>query len=322
MTEDYFERFFTGDPLAASRLMSIIERGGAEAEKALDRLFPKVGRSYRIGITGPTGSGKSTLINGLILEYRRRGITVGVVAEDPTSPFSGGAILGDRIRMQGGSGDEGVFIRSIASRGSETGLSACATELADVLDAFGKDVILLETIGVGQLEYKIRLTAYTTVVVLTPDAGDEVQGLKSGIMEIGDIFVVNKADRPDSERFAQELASMLELRRSEPGWKPPVLPVVATKGDGVMSLMETIQSHRAFLEENGKLESKWVESLKNRITMATEEKLKENFWENQYTKERLDSAFVDVKAGRKSPYAAARDLLSSIAIKKSVRRRK
>lgn len=314
MTNDYYKQFFSGSSLAASRLMTIVERGGERAEETLDRIFPNVGRSYRVGITGLTGAGKSTLISGLIAEYRKKNLTVGVIAEDPTSPFTGGAILGDRIRMQERGGDEGVFIRSIASRGSETGLSACATELADILDAFGRDIILLETIGVGQLEYKIRFSAFTTVVVLTPDAGDDVQGLKSGIMEIGEIFVVNKADRPKSENFVEELKSMLDLRYSGKGWTPPVLRSVATKAEGIGNILEAIEAHRSFIEKNGELENKRIEGFKNRIQMVVEEKLKEYFWENRYIRERFETIFEDVKAGSKSPYQAARELTSHLTI--------
>jgi LAO/AO transport system kinase len=314
MVHDYYKKFLEGDGLAASRLMTEVERGGKQAEDTLDKIFPNVGRAYRVGITGLTGAGKSTLINGRIAGYRKRNLSVGVIAEDPTSPFTGGAILGDRIRMQERAGDEGVFIRSIASRGSETGLSACATELADILDAFGRDIILLETIGVGQLEYKIRFSAYTTVVVLTPDAGDDVQGLKSGIMEIGEIFVVNKADRPKSESFAEELRSMIDLRHNGEGWAPPVLLSVATKEEGIEDILEAIASHRSYLENNGDLENKRIEGLKNRIHMAVEEKLKKYFWGNPHIIEKFDAIFADVKSGNKSPYQAARELTSHVTI--------
>jgi LAO/AO transport system kinase len=314
MTNDYYKQFFSGNALAASRLMTFVERGGERAEKTLDTVFPKIGRSYRVGITGLTGAGKSTLINGLIAEYRKRNLTVGVIAEDPTSPFTGGAILGDRIRMQERGGDEGVFIRSIASRGSETGLSTCATELADILDAFGRDVILLETIGVGQLEYKIRFSAFTTVVVLTPDAGDDVQGLKSGIMEIGEVFVVNKSDRPKSANFAEELKSMLDLRYNGKEWIPPVLMSVANRDEGIEDVLKAIESHRSYIERTGELEQKRIEGYKNRIHMVVEEKLKEYFWRNNYIQDRFDAIFEQVKEGTKSPYQAARELTSHVTI--------
>lgn len=316
MHDVYLEKFFSGEPLAAARLMSIVERGGEEAESVLDALFPRTGRAYRIGITGLFGAGKSTLANQLIRHYRKQHFTVGVVAEDPTSPFSGGALLGDRVRMIDSYGDPGVFIRSIASRGSETGFSEKATELADVLDAFGRDIVLLETIGIGQLEYKIHFSAHTTVIVLTPDAGDEVQCLKSGLMEIGDVFVVNKTDRPGGGEYAEELRSIIELRSGGDGWRPRVVTTVGTTGEGVDDLAEAISGHRLFLQANGLMEQKRVESLRNRMTMLTEEKLKEFFWENEYIKGRLDVALDGVVAGRISPYRAAAEIVKAFKIEK------
>jgi len=311
MQSKYLDGFYRGEILAASRLMSIVECGGPEAEAILDTLFAKVGRSYKIGVTGLTGSGKSTLVNQLTRRFRQRGATVGVVAEDPTSPFTGGAILGDRVRMTDSSGDEGVFIRSIASRGSETGLSTSAMELADVLDAFGRDIIFLETIGIGQLEHKIRYSGHTTVVVLTPDAGDDVQGMKSGLMEIGDIFVVNKADRKHAERYAADLRSILELTMAERDWLPPVVAAVATKDEGIDDLLDAIDRHRAFLEEGDRMAEKRIESLRNRITMVVEDKLKEQFWKNDHTIKTLDKMVGEVASGKKSPYRAARELIST-----------
>jgi LAO/AO transport system kinase len=273
-----------------------------------------VGRAYRIGITGLTGAGKSTLVNELTKRYRSDGLTVGVVAEDPTSPFSGGAILGDRVRMQETGGDDGVFIRSIASRGSETGLSACASELADVLDAFGRDIIFLETIGIGQLEYKIRFSAQTTAVVLTPDAGDDVQSLKSGLMEVGDVFVVNKADRTHAARFADDLSSMLELR-SEPGkWLAPVVRTVGIRGEGIDDLVGAIAAHRAYLAEDDRMEQHRIASLHNRLAMVAEEKLKEIFWRNAYIKQKVDVIMNEVVSGKKSPYQAASEITAPFKI--------
>ncbi|MBI4720364.1 MAG: methylmalonyl Co-A mutase-associated GTPase MeaB [Chitinivibrionia bacterium] len=316
MHEQYMERFFSGDPLAASRLMSIVERGAEEGEAVLDAIFPKVGRAYRIGVTGLTGAGKSSLINKLSCSYRREVERVGVVAVDPTSPFSGGALLGDRIRMSDARGDAGIFIRSVASRGSETGLSACANELADVLDAFGSDVIFLETIGVGQLEYKVRFSVHTTLVVLVPEAGDDIQSLKSGLMEIGDVFIVNKADRAHGDRYADDLRSMLELRRPAQGWRPLVVPTVAVKGGGIPELVDAIGRHKSFLERNGGIEQKRIEALRNRIAMVAEEKLKDLFWNDRRIAQALDALFPEVLNGAKSPYQAARELVAALSIGK------
>lgn len=313
MQTQYLDQFYRGDVLAASRLMTAVERGGDEAEAILNTLFPKVGRSYRIGVTGLTGAGKSTLVNEMTQRFRSRDLTVGVVAEDPTSPFSGGAILGDRVRMQDATGDDGVFIRSIASRGSETGLSACATELADVLDAFGRDIIFLETIGIGQLEYKIRYSGHTTAVVLTPDAGDDVQSLKSGLMEIGDVFVVNKADRTHAKRYADDLRSMLQLTSARRDWLPPVISTIASRGEGIGELMEAVDGHRAYLNEGDRFEQKRVESLENRITMVVEEKIKVLFWQNDCTRKERDRILAEVVSGKKSPYQAANEIIANRA---------
>jgi LAO/AO transport system kinase len=314
MTDTIFEEFLAGDFLAASRLMSRVERGGAEAEVVLARLFPRMGRAYRVGITGGTGSGKSTLIDGLTRRYRAKGLTIGVVAEDPTSPFSGGAILGDRIRMTGAAGDPGVFIRSIASRGSETGFSVLADELADVLDAFDRDLILLETIGVGQLEYKIRFSAFTTVVVFTPEGGDEVQTLKSGLMEIGDIFVVNKADRPNAGRFVADLRTTLDYRYRGAEWSPPVVSAVATSGEGVDELVGAIEAHRRGLEKKDLLEERRREGLRSRMRRLAEEKISSLFWGNSYIEKRFDGIFKRVVSEGLSPYEAAALLVESLRI--------
>jgi LAO/AO transport system kinase len=314
MTDTDFDKFLQGDVLVAARMMSRVERGGPEAEAILDRLFPHMGGAYRVGITGGTGSGKSTLIDALVRRYRSGGLTIGVVAEDPTSPFSGGAVLGDRIRMTSAAGDPGVFIRSIASRGSETGFSVLADELADVLDAFGRNLILLETIGVGQLEYKIRFSAFTTVVVFTPEAGDDVQGLKSGLMEIGDIFVVNKADRPRAGQFAADLRAALDFRYHDADWSPPVISTVARGGAGVNLLEEAIAAHRRHLESAGALEKRWREGLKNRIRYLAEDKIGAQFWGNPYIQTRFDGIVNQVVSNGLSPYEAANRLVESLRI--------
>lgn len=312
MTQDYFDRFFAGEILAASRLMSIVEVGGEAGEAVLNRLFPEVGRAYRIGVTGFTGAGKSTLVDAVSRRYRDAEKSVGVIAEDPSSPFTGGAILGDRVRMQQAS-DDGVFIRSIASRGSETGLSVCATELADVLDAFGRDVIFLETIGIGQLEYRIRHMAHTTCVVLTPDAGDDVQSLKSGLMEVGEVFVVNKADRENARRYADDLRSMLELRQRA-DWLPPVVETVGTREEGIGELYGAIERHREYLSQDGRLEEKRVESLRDRVMLVADERLRELVWGDGTIRKKLDRIVASVVAGKKSPYEAAREILEPLAI--------
>ena len=311
MLADYYKRFDAGEVLAASRLMSVVERGGEDAALVLDRLFPRVGRSRRIGLTGGTGSGKSTLVDRLIERFRADNSSVGVVAEDPTSPFTGGAILGDRVRMNQAIGDDGVFVRSVASRGSETGFSVLADELADVLDAFGRDVILLETIGVGQLEHRIRSSTDTTVVVFTPEAGDEVQSLKSGLMEIGDVFVVNKSDRPQADRFAADIRSILSIRHEGADWDPPVVETVAREGIGVDELYDALALHGRFLAAQGRLEARRRLNLEGRVRRLAEERLRESLWRNPYIRESFNGILDRIGAGKLSPYAAAEEIVNA-----------
>lgn len=312
--QELLDRFDAGQVLAASRLMSVVERGGDDAEAVLDRLYPRLGRAYRVGITGGTGGGKSTLINGLVARLRGDGSTVGVVAEDPTSPFTGGAILGDRVRMSHAIGDPGVFVRSIASRGTQTGFSVLADELADVLDAFGRDVILLETTGVGQLEYKIRFSADTTVVVFTPEGGDDVQSLKSGLVEVGDVFVVNKSDRPGAAEFAADLKSILDIRAEGRSWTPPVVATVASRDEGTADLTAAIASHRAHLEGGGLLEAHRRDGREARLRSLVEDKLAAVLWQNPYIQSRFGGIFEEVTRGDLSPYAAARRLLDAVRV--------
>ncbi len=235
-----------GDPRAIARAISLIEDEAPSATDLLRRIFPSTGRAYLIGVTGPPGAGKSTLVDRMTQELRARGRTVGVVAVDPTSPFSGGAILGDRVRMQMHAGDPGVFIRSMATRGHLGGLARATYEVALVLDASGKDVVLIETVGVGQDEVDIVRTADVSIVTLVPGTGDEVQALKAGIMEIADLFVVNKADRDGADRTVASIESLLALESYAPdAWRPPILKTQATSGAGVTDLLDAVDLFRA-----------------------------------------------------------------------------
>lgn len=232
-----------GDRRALARLMTYVDNHHEDRVNLMREVYRHGGHAYRIGITGPPGAGKSTLVDKIIKQYRQQGKTVGVVAIDPSSPFSGGAVLGDRIRMQDHGGDEGVFIRSLGSRGSHGGLSRATREVVQLLDAFGFDIILIETVGVGQTELDIMAVAHTTVVVLVPESGDTIQTMKAGLMEIADIFVVNKADREGAGRIFGELQAMAEMAAGET--KIPVFKVEAVKNKGVAELVQNIAAHAA-----------------------------------------------------------------------------
>src|SRR6266853_3077977 len=273
------------DPAALARAISLVGNQGDGFERVLAHAFSQVarGQARRIGITGPPGAGKSTLTQRLIQEFRAEGLRVGVVAVDPTSPFTGGALLGDRIRMESTSLDSGVFIRSMATRGSYGGLATTTEEVADLLAAFGFERILIETVGVGQTELDVAGTAETTVLVLVPESGDGIQTLKAGVMEIADIFVVNKSDRPGADRLRQEVEVMLDIRRghsmavrrsggqadgatvSDRFWKQPVLATVAVQGTGVADLMDALNRHYDYLQASGTLEARRRERLRKRM---------------------------------------------------------
>lgn len=243
-----------GEQRALARILTLVEEGGERGDELLRQLRPRTGRAAVVGVTGSPGAGKSTLTDALIAHWREAGQTVGVVAIDPSSPFTGGAILGDRIRMTRWYADAGVFIRSLATRGHLGGLSAATLRVAAVLDAFAYDVVVIETVGVGQSEVDVADAADTTVVVLTPGSGDAVQAFKAGIMEVGDVFCVNKADLPGADRVRREVRAALELAPSLAGaWRPPIVSTVASTGQGVADLVERLDRHHAHLSQSGEL---------------------------------------------------------------------
>lgn len=344
--------FDAGSKAALARAVSVVENHRAGFERLLATFHGRLGRARRIGITGPPGAGKSTITATLVATYRAEGRSVGVIAVDPTSPFTGGALLGDRIRMEAVALDPGVFIRSMATRGSLGGLAAATREVADVLDAFGIERILIETVGVGQSELDIARTADSSVVVLVPESGDSIQTLKAGLMEIADIFVVNKADRPGADRLRHELELMLGLRGGStlknvpahhgvdlgPGltrekrlamnparaareaalnddgaWTPPVLRTVAAGGEGIPELVEAVDRHFHYLERSGVLRTRRRARLRARVVEVVEAQVRRRLWTDDATNRWVDERLGDLESGATNPFAVANELLARSA---------
>ena len=302
-------KLYAGDRVSIARAISSIEDELDGSEELLRSIFTKTGRSYRVGITGPPGAGKSTIANKLAQFYRKQGLTVGIIAVDPTSPFTGGALLGDRIRMTDVEQDPGVFIRSMASRGSLGGLSKKAIEAADVLDAAGKDVVILETVGVGQSELDIAGAADTTVVVLVPESGDSIQAMKAGLMEIADFFVLNKSDRAGADQAVMSIQMILNFRNHD-DWIPGVVKAIANEGLGTSEIAAKIAEHRAFMEQAGGLQQKRRRRLEERIRELVSNKLRIDFW----THERmtlLGDRINAIMQMQNTPYDLAEELIKS-----------
>lgn len=277
-TMELAERVLQGDRAAAARLISLIENEDEDAEPLLQRINPYTGRAHVIGVTGSPGSGKSTLVGAMARELRARGKSVGIIAVDPTSPYSGGAVLGDRIRMQKLTGDPGVFIRSMASRGALGGLARATADAVKVLDAFGSQVILVETVGAGQGEVEIARAAHSTVVVEVPGMGDEVQVIKAGILEIADLFVVNKSDRVRADRAVSELRMLLEMKEGHDGWVPPIVKTVATTGSGIVELADALEAHLGYLTDTGEMERRRQDNALRELVEAAKQQFVGELW--------------------------------------------
>jgi LAO/AO transport system kinase len=309
LTHSAAQKILHGDVRSISRAITAIENHSPEAEQLLKELFPHTGHAYLTGITGAPGTGKSTLVDRLAAAHRKNQETVGIVAVDPTSPYSGGAILGDRIRMQGHAGDNGIFIRSMATRGFLGGLARSTAEVALLLDAAGKRQVLIETVGVGQDEIDIVRLADCVLVVLVPGLGDDIQNMKAGLMEIGDIFVLNKADREGADRLEEQLHAMLSLVMPRDGWHPPVVRTVATENRGIDELAATIAKFRRHFESTGERQKKhW----QNRLIEILESRLLEKVLRGKQGEARLRAAAEAVASRRLDPFSAVSQLLKGV----------
>ncbi len=299
----------SGDRRSIARAITLAENDAAKSQKLIAAIYSSTGKAHIVGLTGPGGAGKSTLADKIVREYRKRGKTVGVVAVDPSSPFTGGAFLGDRIRMQELTMDDGVFIRSMASRNYAGGIAKATKNAVRILDAAGKDVVIVETMGAGQSEVEIINVAQTVVVVHAPGLGDEIQAIKAGIMEIGDVFVVNKADHENANKTVTDLQAMLQLGGNEKGWKPPILKTVALTGEGVSELVDKLEEHGHFLKDpenslkllKAKTEAELIEAIKEKVLSSIIENLKK--------KGMLEEYLQKIMKREKDPLSAAEELL-------------
>ena len=298
--------------LALSKAITAVENEYEEAVEVMCKLYPHTGNAYVIGITGPPGAGKSTLTDKLAKEYRSRGKTVGIVAIDPTSPYSGGAILGDRIRMVELSMDEGVFIRSMATRGSLGGLSQKTADAVKLMDAFGMDIVIVETVGVGQSEVDIVKTADTTMVVLVPGLGDDIQAIKAGILEIGDLFTINKADREGVDRLNIEIEMMLELNPKSVAWRPPINRTIASNNEGVAQVVDSIEEHAKYMRESKELQERRAGRIRTEVFAMIDDRINRHIAKTVINTPEFDQTVVKLQNRETNPYAVVDEIVSKV----------
>ena len=306
------EKLLGGSILALSKAITAVENEYDNAVEIMTEIYPHTGNAYVIGITGPPGAGKSTLTDKLAKEYRKRGKTVGIVAIDPTSPYSGGAILGDRIRMMDLMADDGIFVRSMATRGSLGGLSQKTGDAVKLLDAAGYDVVIVETVGVGQSEVDIVKTADTSMVVVIPGMGDDIQAIKAGILEIGDLFTINKADREGTDKLNIEIEMMLELNPEYHGWRPPINRTIASKGEGIEAVVDSIEAHKAYLIESGKLAEIRKLRIKNEVEAMLNDRVNRYIDKNVIQTEEFDAKVVKMQAREIEPYSVVDEIVGNV----------
>ena len=301
-----------GSPRALARAISMVENRTPQSTELLKALFPYSGNALLIGLTGSPGAGKSTLVDQIARQYRKQGKTIGIIAVDPTSPFSGGAILGDRIRMQSHHADAGIYIRSMATRGSLGGLSSTTADVATVLDASGRDLVIIETVGVGQDEVDIVRLADVTIVILVPGMGDDVQTIKAGIMEIADIFVINKSDREGAERVEREVRAMQSLVTRHDAWVPPIVKTVASEGTGIAELVQAIEKYREYLQQTGMASTRRAHNWRMRLAEMLRDALYERVLADFLDNGKAEQYAAEVAEHKRDPYSLVEEMVGEL----------